>query len=91
MNDCIIGSRSTAGPPMLPNYHNNFKRIVQTEDHVMILTEMNHDVRIVRMNAEHPLTGCANLVGRLCGSLGGRHVSRADQKLWYYAAVVRLR
>ena len=38
---------------MLPVLYNNQKRIVQAEDHVMILTEMNHDARIVRMNAEH--------------------------------------
>ncbi len=50
---CIIGSRSTAGPPMLPNLYNNHKRIIQTDDHVMILTEMNHDARVVRMNAQH--------------------------------------
>ena len=50
---CIIGSRSTAGPPMLPNLYNNYKRIIQTEDSIMFLTEMNHDVRVVRMNAEH--------------------------------------
>ena len=50
---CIVGSRSTAGPPMLPNIYNNHKRIVQTPDHVMILTEMNHDARIIRLNAPH--------------------------------------
>ena len=50
---CIIGSRSTAGPPMLPNIYNNHKRILQTEDHVMILTEMNHDARVVHLNADH--------------------------------------
>ena len=50
---CIIGSRSTAGPPMLPNLYNNYKRIIQTEDSVMILIEMNHDARVIRMNAEH--------------------------------------
>jgi len=50
---CIIGSRSTAGPPMLPNFYNNYKRIIQTPDHVMILTEMNHDVRVIRLNGQH--------------------------------------
>ena len=64
---CIIGSRSTAGPPMLPNYYNNFKRIVQTKDHVMILTEMNHDARIVRMNAMH---GPAHVSSWLGDSIG---------------------
>jgi hypothetical protein len=50
---CIIGSRSTAGPPMLPNFYNNFKRIIQTDTHIMILTEMNHDARVIRLNGEH--------------------------------------
>ena len=49
----LLGSRSTAGPPMLPNIYNNHKRIIQTSDHVMILTEMNHDARVIRMNAPH--------------------------------------
>ena len=50
---CILGSGSTGGPPMLPFAYNNLKRIIQTEDHVMILVEMVHDTRIIRMNAEH--------------------------------------
>jgi len=68
---CIIGSRSTAGPPMLPNYYNNYKRIVQTEDHVMILTEMNHDARVVRMNAEHRLAGVQTWLGDSVGHWEG--------------------
>ena len=47
---CIIGSRSTAGPPMLPNLYNNHKRVIQTDDAIMILTEMNHDARIIKLN-----------------------------------------
>ncbi len=47
---CIMSFGSNAGPPMLPNYfYNNNYTIVQTPDHVMIMTEMVHDVRIVRM------------------------------------------
>ena len=38
---------------MLPNIYNNHKRIVQTPSHVMILTEMNHDARIIRLNGSH--------------------------------------
>ena len=40
---------------MLPNYfYNNNYTIVQTKDHVMIMTEMVHDVRIIRLGAtEH--------------------------------------
>ncbi len=50
---CLIGFGSTAGPPMLPVLYNNHKRIVQGNTTIMILTEMNHDARTIRMNAEH--------------------------------------
>jgi hypothetical protein len=51
---CILGFGSTSGPPALPDYfYNNLHKIVQTRDTVMILTEMVHDARIVRMNAQH--------------------------------------
>jgi hypothetical protein len=49
---CLVGF--SAGPPSLPGVYNNFKRIVQTEDHVMILMEMVHDARVIRLNSEHP-------------------------------------
>jgi hypothetical protein len=50
---CLLSFGSTSGPPMLPSLYNNHKRIVQSEDTVLILIEMVHDARIVRMNAEH--------------------------------------
>src|SRR5262244_2822116 len=51
---CLLGFGSTSGPPALPDYfYNNLHQIVQTPQYVMILTEMVHDARIVRMNAEH--------------------------------------
>ncbi|HYV61745.1 MAG TPA: hypothetical protein VE958_03670, partial [Bryobacteraceae bacterium] len=51
---CLLGFGSTSGPPALPDYfYNNLHQIVQTRDAVMILTEMVHDVRVVRMNARH--------------------------------------
>ncbi len=51
---CLMGFASTSGPPVLPNYfYNNLHQIVQTPDSVLILTEMVHDARIVRMNVEH--------------------------------------
>jgi hypothetical protein len=50
---CLQGFGSTGGPPMLPTLYNNVKRIVQTPDHILILIEMVHDSRIVRMNSEH--------------------------------------
>jgi len=52
---CLLGFGSTSGPPTLPNYfYNNLKQIVQTRDTIMMLNEMVHDVRIIRMNADHP-------------------------------------
>ena len=51
---CLTGWGWTAGPPILPNYfYNNLKQIVQTPTHVMILTEMIHDARVVRIGGEH--------------------------------------
>jgi hypothetical protein len=48
---CIMGF--TSGAPSLPSLYNNYRRIIQTETHVMILLEMVHDARVIRLNAEH--------------------------------------
>jgi hypothetical protein len=50
---CLIGFGSTSGPPMLPVLYNNNYQIVQTPDAVMIMVEMVHDVRVIRMNQKH--------------------------------------
>jgi hypothetical protein len=51
---CLLGFLSTSGPPALPNYfYNNLKQIVQTPTSVMILAEMVHDARIIRIGGEH--------------------------------------
>lgn len=51
---CLLGFGSTSGPPALPDYfYNDLHQIVETRDSVMILSEMIHDARIVRMNAQH--------------------------------------
>lgn len=50
---CMVGFGSSGGPPMLPVLYNNHSRIVQTGDYVMILAEMNHDARIIRLGEEH--------------------------------------
>jgi hypothetical protein len=51
---CIASFGSNAGPPMLPNYfYNNNYTIVQTRDHVLVMTEMVHDVRIIRLGKQH--------------------------------------
>jgi hypothetical protein len=46
---CII--RGTAGPPMLPAGYNNTYQIVQSADHVAVIVEMIHDVRIIPVDS----------------------------------------
>ena len=49
---CLVSFGSNTGPPMLPNYfENNNYTIVQTDDHVMIMSEMIHDARIIPIGA----------------------------------------
>ncbi|MGQ9426418.1 hypothetical protein ACXYTJ_09955 [Gilvimarinus sp. F26214L] len=51
---CIIGFGRNGGPPMFANgFYNNNYHIVQAPEHVMILVEMNHDARIIRLDDEH--------------------------------------
>ena len=68
---CLIGFGSTAGPPMLPVLYNNNYQIVQTADTVMILVEMVHDVRIIRMNGTHPPAGVRQWLGDSVGHWEG--------------------
>jgi hypothetical protein len=50
---CLVGGLGSANPPMLNPTVAAVKQIVQTKDEVAILSEMNHDVRVVRMGARH--------------------------------------
>jgi hypothetical protein len=68
---CLIGFGSTSGPPMLPVLYNNNYQIVQTKDTVMILVEMVHDVRIIRMNAQHESPALDKWLGDSIGHWDG--------------------
>ena len=68
---CIIGFGSTAGPPMMPVLYNNTYQIVQTKDNVMILTEMVHDIRVIRMNGTHRPASVRTLLGDSIGHWEG--------------------
>jgi hypothetical protein len=69
---CLMGFGSTAGPPTLPNYwYNNLKQIVQTKDYVMILVEMVHDARIIRLNQPHAPSNVRKWVGDSVGHWEG--------------------
>jgi hypothetical protein len=50
---CLLAFGSSSGPPMLPVLYNNHYQIVQNRDSVVILVEMVHDARIVRLGGEH--------------------------------------
>ena len=69
---CLLGFGSTSGPPTLPNYfYNNLKQIVQTKDSVLLLNEMVHDARVVRMNAKHLPETIRNWMGDSVGHWDG--------------------
>jgi hypothetical protein len=94
---CLLSFGSNGGPPMLPNYfYNNNYTIVQSKDTVMILTEMVHDVRIIRLNdTTHPPAHIRKWLGDSIGRWEGDtlvvettniHPSQLEQTsiLWPY-------
>jgi hypothetical protein len=50
---CILSFGSNGGPPMLPNMYNNAYQFVQSGDTLVILVEMVHDARIIRIGGQH--------------------------------------
>jgi hypothetical protein len=50
---CIVGYGSTGGPPMLNVLYNNNYQIVQSPGYVVIMVEMNHDARVIRLGGAH--------------------------------------
>ena len=52
---CILGLN--AGPPMRPGPYNNFVQLFQTDDHVALFNEMNHDVRIIPLDGRDHING----------------------------------
>ena len=68
---CLLSFSSSSGPPMLPVMYNNNYQIVQTPEYVMILVEMVHDARIIRIDdenlPEHMIKWMGDSVGRWDG------------------------
>ena len=50
---CLLGFNS--GPPVMPSAYNNYLQVFQTPDHVVILTEMVHEARIVPLDGREQL------------------------------------
>src|SRR5262249_915510 len=68
----LVAFSSRPAPPILPTYfYNNLHQIVQTADSVLILTEMVHDARVVRMNAQHPPPAVRKWLGDSIGRWEG--------------------
>ncbi len=68
---CLIGFGSTSGPPMMPVLYNNTYQIVQTADTVMIMVEMVHDVRVIRLNGKHEPSNIKRWLGDSIGHYEG--------------------
>ena len=68
---CLLSFGSSSGPPMLPVLYNNNYQIVQTPDTVVILVEMIHDARIIRMNAQHDPESIRKWLGDSVGHWDG--------------------
>lgn len=69
---CLSFAGRNAGPPMLSNgYYNNNYQIMQTKDKVVILVEILHDVRVVRLNSQHRADGMRPSMGDSIGHYEG--------------------
>ena len=64
---CLMGSGGSHGPPMMNAAYNNNYLIMQEEDAVLILSEMIHTPRVVRLNAEHKPRGVHHWAGDSVG------------------------
>jgi hypothetical protein len=68
---CLLAFGSSSGPPMLPVLYNNHYQIVQSKDAVMILVEMVHDARIVRLDGKHVASNVRKWMGDSIGHWDG--------------------
>ena len=68
---CLLAFGSHSGPPMLPVMYNNNYQFVQTDDYVLILAEMAHDARIIRIDDDHHLAGMKKWMGDSIGHWDG--------------------
>ncbi|TFH75107.1 hypothetical protein E3V39_02940 [Gammaproteobacteria bacterium LSUCC0112] len=68
---CLMSFGSSGGPPMLPVMYNNNYQIVQTADYVVILVEMVHDARIIKLNGQHDAHNMQEWMGDSVGYYEG--------------------
>ena len=58
---------SNGAPPMQPNPEGNYYQFVQTPDTTVIVSEVSHDARIVRMNSRHSPAAITSWLGDSIG------------------------
>jgi hypothetical protein len=68
---CLLSFGSSSGPPMLPTMYNSYYQIVQSPGHVMILVEMVHDARIIRIEGKPTPHGVKKWMGDSVGHWEG--------------------
>jgi hypothetical protein len=69
---CILGAGEPLGPPLAPETASATYTIAQTQDTVAIESEMNHDVRTIRLNARHGPSQIRPWMGDSIGRWEGR-------------------
>ena len=68
---CLLSFGSASGPPMLPVMYNSYYQIVQSPGYVVILVEMVHDARIIRIQDQHAPGGIKKWMGDSIGHWEG--------------------
>ena len=68
---CLLSFGSASGPPMLPVMYNSYYQIVQSPGYVVILVEMVHDARIIRIQDPHAPGGIKKWMGDSVGHWEG--------------------
>ena len=68
---CLLSFGYASGPPMLPVMYNSYYQIVQSPGYVMILVEMVHDARIIRIGDKHLPDGVRKWMGDSVGRWEG--------------------
>jgi hypothetical protein len=68
---CLLSFGSASGPPMLPVMYNSYYQIVQSPGYVMILVEMVHDARIIRIDDRHDTPAIRKWMGDSVGHWEG--------------------
>ena len=68
---CLLSFGSASGPPMLPVMYNSYYQIVQSPGYVVILVEMVHDARIIRIQDRHTPGGIKKWMGDSVGHWEG--------------------